>query len=69
MDSSRDGCWEAFDESARRDWAGVSLIAQQILGDAGRAEDVAQEALSAACRALPTLLELIKRRPSSDTGA
>lgn len=54
---ARDGCREAFDELARRYRAGVSLIARQTLGDAGRAEDVAQEALLAAFRALPTLAD------------
>jgi len=54
---ARDGCREAFDELARRYRAGVSLIARQAVGDAGRAEDVAQEALLAAFRALPTLAD------------
>jgi len=54
---ARGGCRGAFDELARRYRGGVSLIARQILGDAGRAEDVAQEALLAAFRALPTLTD------------
>ena len=52
---ARGGCRMAFDELARRYRAGVYLTARQIVGDAGRAEDVAQEALLIAFRALPTL--------------
>jgi len=54
---ARDGCRMAFDELARRYRAGVYLTARQIVGDAGRAEDVAQEALLIAFRALPTLAD------------
>ena len=54
---ARDGCREAFDELARRYRPGVYLAARQIVGEAGRAEDVAQEALLIAFRALPTLAE------------
>ncbi len=54
---ARDGCRSAFDELARRYRAGVCLIARQTVGDAGRAEDVAQEALLAAFHALPTLAD------------
>ena len=54
---ARSGCREAFDELARRYRPGVSLTARQIVGDAERAEDVAQEALLIAFRALPTLTE------------
>jgi len=54
---ARDGCRMAFDELARRYRAGVYLTARQIVGDAGRAEDVAQESLLIAFRALPTLAD------------
>lgn len=54
---ARGGCRAAFDELARRYRAGVSLTARQIVGDAGRAEDVAQEAFLIAFRALPTLAD------------
>ncbi len=54
---ARDGCREAFDELARRYRGGVYLTARQIVGDAGRSEDVAQEALLIAFRALPTLAD------------
>lgn len=54
---ARDGCRAAFDELVRRYRVGVSLTARQIVGDAGRAEDVAQEALLIALRALPTLAD------------
>lgn len=54
---ARDGCREAFDELARRYRGGVFLIARQTLGNSWRAEDVAQEALLAAFRALPTLTD------------
>lgn len=54
---ARDGCRAAFDELARRYQGGVSLTARQIIGEAGRAEDVSQEALLIAFRALPTLAD------------
>lgn len=54
---ARDGCRTAFDELARRYRTGVYLTARQVLGDAGQAEDVAQEALLIAFRALPALAE------------
>lgn len=54
---AQNGCRKAFDELARRYRAGVYLTARQIVGDTGRAEDVAQEALLIAFRALPTLAD------------
>ena len=54
---ARDGCQTAFDELARRYRPGVFLIARQVVGEAGRAEDVAQEALVTAFRALPALAD------------
>ena len=54
---ARGGCRAAFDELARRYRVGVSLTARQIVGDAGRAEDVAQESLLIAFHALPTLAD------------
>ncbi|MEO7719169.1 MAG: sigma-70 family RNA polymerase sigma factor [Capsulimonas sp.] len=52
---ARSGCRDAFDVLARRYRAGISLIARPIVGDAARAEDVAQDALVIAMNALPTL--------------
>ena len=54
---ARNGCQAAVDELARRYRAGVYLTARRIVGNAGRAEDVAQEALLIALRALPTLAD------------
>ena len=54
---AREGCRAAFDELARRYRTGVYLTARQIIGDGGQAEDVAQEALLIAFRALPTLAD------------
>lgn len=54
---AREGCRTAFDELAHRYRAGVYLTARQIVGDAGLSEDVAQEALLIAFRALPTLAD------------
>ena len=54
---ARGGCREAFDELVRRYRPGVFLIARQAVGDASRAEDVAQEALVTAFHALPTLAD------------
>lgn len=54
---ARDGCRAAFEELARRYRTAVRLTARQIVDDAGRADDVAQESLLLAFRALPTLAE------------
>ena len=54
---ARDGCRMAFDELARRYRTGVFLMARQIIGEAGLSEDVAQDALLTAFRALPTLAD------------
>lgn len=54
---ARDGCREAFGELARRYRTAVRLTARQIIGSAERADDVAQESLLIAFRALPTLAE------------
>ena len=54
---AQEGCRAAFDVLARRYRAGVSLTARQIVGEAGRAEDVAQDALLIAFRALPSLAD------------
>ncbi len=54
---ARDGCRAAFEELARRYRTAVRLTARQIVGDTERADDVAQESLLLAFRALPTLAE------------
>ena len=52
---ARAGSREAFDVLARRYRAAISLIARPIVGDAARAEDIAQDTLVIAMNALPSL--------------
>jgi RNA polymerase sigma-70 factor (ECF subfamily) len=53
----------AYDELVRRFRPGVVLVAEQVLGSRFAAEDVAQDALLQAYRALPTLAEPAKFAP------
>jgi len=52
---ARTGCHEAFDILALRYRAAITLIARPIVGDVARAEDVAQDAIVIALRALSSL--------------
>ncbi len=54
------GDLEAFDELARRFRPAVTLVARQEIGSRDAAEDVAQDALLLAFRALPQLKEAAK---------